>query len=388
MVEAEKLFRPEVDLNLCINCGACVKLCPWKDPARFDRQGKDTVDGVFDQDIGRYAAIYEGHSCDEALRLEASSGGMVTGILKSLFERQEITGAVVVRMSYGETLRAEAFIARSVEDVLSSRGSKYCPTHLGSVLGALKKEPGKFAVVCLPCQAEALRRLMNVSKVFEEKIAWVISLFCGQCPSYQATEDWLKEKCITGKDLRSFTYRAQGRPGRARVVSNKGQDVCDPWEAVWGFIGSGSYNPPYCLQCRDLFGEAADISAGDAWLEKNRGDKKGSSVVIARTRCAKDLLEAGVSVGDWDLRKVDPDELKESCAANLTVKKDLALIIAGKSKASLVQKIAGFLYQGTRKIKSRGGLSGKSRWFFRKIFDRGQALLFRMVMRRKYRGYF
>src|SRR5690606_8382981 len=97
--------------------------------------------------LGNYEACYVGHSMDDKIRYDSSSGGMITQILLYLLEEGLIDGALVTRMNPERPLEPEPFIARTPEDIIEARGSKYCPVPANVALREIIEEPGRYAVV-------------------------------------------------------------------------------------------------------------------------------------------------------------------------------------------------------------------------------------------------
>ncbi|HEV57346.1 MAG TPA: 4Fe-4S dicluster domain-containing protein, partial [Phycisphaerales bacterium] len=118
---------PRVDESRCTKCGCCVQVCP----SAF-LLGGTAPD--FDDDLRRADyPCHLVHSPDDAVRLDAASGGGITGLILHLMETGQADGAVVARCTGANPLAAEAFLATDRTGLLEARGSKYTPVSSGTV---------------------------------------------------------------------------------------------------------------------------------------------------------------------------------------------------------------------------------------------------------------
>ena len=56
--------------------------------------------------------------------------------------------------------------------------SKYCVTPSLAVLREIRRRKGSFAVVALPCQVHALRKMAQVDRGLAAKITYILGLYC------------------------------------------------------------------------------------------------------------------------------------------------------------------------------------------------------------------
>ncbi|HUS51809.1 MAG TPA: coenzyme F420 hydrogenase/dehydrogenase beta subunit N-terminal domain-containing protein, partial [Candidatus Paceibacterota bacterium] len=92
--------------------------------------------------IGNYKDCYVGYSADKKVRINGSSGGIITSLLLFALQKKIINGAVVVRMNPHNPLKPEVFIARSGEEICSAQGSKYLPISLNEIVKVIEKGKG------------------------------------------------------------------------------------------------------------------------------------------------------------------------------------------------------------------------------------------------------
>ena len=136
---------------------------------------------IVHQFIGHFKKSYFAYASNENIRENAASGGVATALLTYLLDSKQINGALVCRsIVNGGKIRPEFIIARDNATLLSSQGSKYMAVDFTQdALPLIKSFEGRLAVVLLPCDTSTLRRVMANDPALGEKIALVITLFCG-----------------------------------------------------------------------------------------------------------------------------------------------------------------------------------------------------------------
>ncbi|OFV67263.1 MAG: coenzyme F420 hydrogenase subunit beta [Candidatus Syntrophoarchaeum caldarius] len=170
--EKKGVYVPELNEEKCNNCGICYKVCPGHEvdfkELNLEIFGKEPDDIL----IGNYLNCYIGYSTDYDIRYNSSSGGLVTQLLIFALEEGIIDGALVTRMKKDNPLEPEPFIARTREEVIEARGSKYCPVPANVALKEIlnSKEGEKFAVVGLPCHIHGLRKAQQVNEKLKEGV--------------------------------------------------------------------------------------------------------------------------------------------------------------------------------------------------------------------------
>lgn len=103
--DAEGFLYPEVDASLCIDCQACVRVCPFHNPAKEDKP----------QNV--YAALNK----NEKIRRESSSGGVFTILAEKVIE----DGGVVFGARFTDDWQVEIVPTETMEGLAAFRGSKY-----------------------------------------------------------------------------------------------------------------------------------------------------------------------------------------------------------------------------------------------------------------------
>jgi coenzyme F420 hydrogenase subunit beta len=335
------LLLPEVKEDECISCRLCLKCCPGYS-VDFEKLNSE-VFGKQPEDflIGNFLGCYLGHSTDDEVRRNSSSGGIASQLLIYALEKGLIHGALVVRMRKDRPLEPEGFIARTREEIISASKSKYCPVALNVALKEILAEEGKFAVVGLPCHIHGIRKAELNVKGLRERIVLHIGLFCSHTVNFFGTQHLLKKFGLSSECVDEVHYRGLGWPGSMLIKLKHGTSLSIPytgkWKAYWPIFSCFFFTPMRCLMCPDITNELADISLGDAWLRELRHEANGESIIVTRTLKGEELLQYTSSEGIIHLKRVESWKVKRSQADPLKLKKEdfnarLAIIAARGSK--------------------------------------------------------
>lgn len=308
IVVKKSKFRPSVDNTKCSNCGLCYKVCPGVG-VNIEEMSKvvfyETAN--YNRFLGFYEKCYAGYSTDSLIRQSSASGGLISQFLVWLLEAKYIDGALLTTFDKNYPFYVRTYIARTKEEILASKGSKYCPVTLHEGLKELKKaEKGNYVIVALPCQVHGLRKLMAVNKNIRDKIYGIFSLFCSGTQSFKYTE-YIVTQC--GGNLKNLEYLAY-REGNPTGMVAKGV-------TFEFFKDYGTYNKPLkstfypkrCLFCIDMFGELSDISFGDIQVEDNKLVGDGLSGLIVRNSMWHSLLKDAQKDNAISLVQITEDQM-------------------------------------------------------------------------------
>lgn len=70
-----------------------------------------------------------------------------------------------------------------------------------------------------------------------------------------------------------------------------------------------------------MLAELSDIACGDAWLHELKGDKIGTSIIIARTKTGEELLHSAKSKGKIEIANINAKKVEQSQFFSLKFKK-------------------------------------------------------------------
>ena len=311
----EGRYIPQIVENNCQECYLCMKVCPVSNE-NFKELNQFIFNKIPDNKlIGNFINCYIGYSTNSTIRWRATSGGLITSLLLFLLKKQLIDGALLTRINKENPLKAEPFIARTEEEILSAMGSKYVPVPLNQLLNQILAEDGKFAVVGLPCHIQGIRRAELKIPGLRDKIAYHFGIVCSHTVSFLGVEYILNKMGIASNEIAELKYRGDGWPGGIKVLRKDGQQKFLPNQgSLWSEIFGAYFFVPFCCTlCHDDLNEYADISFADAWLTKiMKTDKKGTSIAITRTQNGEKLIEDSVLNGAVKVATLSVEDLIKS----------------------------------------------------------------------------
>lgn len=320
------LYLPKIEEEKCNKCKLCVKSCPGH-LVNFDELNS-RIFGKQPEDrrLGNYLKCYVGHSNDDEIRHDSSSGGIAPQVLIFALEKGLINGALVVRMAKNNPLETESFIARTRKEIISASKSKYCPAAANETIRQILKEKGRFAVVGLPCHIHGIQKAGKNLKELREKVVLHVGLMCSHTVNFFGTELLLKKLGMMQKQIEHIEYRGRGWPGSMLIRSKTHSKALIPcarkWNAYWPVFSSFFFTPKRCLMCPDETNELADISLGDAWLPELRNQTNGESIAVTRTKQGEEILNLAHLAGLISLQPIESERVKQSQAIPLKLKKD------------------------------------------------------------------
>lgn len=357
-----------VSAGLCIGCGSCVaqnggsaaemmwdqygqlkpgggdwlasrsaafsRTCPFAPASKNEDQlatilfpSASHVDGH----IGRFEAAYVGHAEERSFRADGSSGGMVSWVAAELLERGLVDGIVHVAASEDPDTDGRRFryrVSRTLKEVREGAKSRYYPVDLAAVLSIVRAEPGRYAVIGIPCFIKAVNLLRIEDPLLRERIAFTLGLVCGHMKSSRFVESLAWQMQVDLQAVTGIDYRVKdaSRPANwytAQFLLGSGERRRkDWWHLVDGDWGSGFFQNSACDFCDDVVAETADISFGDAWVEPYSSDGRGTNIVVVRSTHLHGLLEEANGEGRLRLQPVDARFVHDTQAAGFRQRRE------------------------------------------------------------------
>lgn len=333
-----KQYVPVVDRNVCINCGQCLRVCPdyfETNPKPQEIFGENYTSLKMNEFVGFTLGCYLGYVTNEQDRLSSSSGGVLTALLRELFELNYIDAVILAGKSeYTKTGKFfEAKIITDIEGILNNRGSKYYPIEYSGVIKTLKSDSRRYAIVALPCVTLALRKAQALNKALQRNIRYILTPVCGHNVSALYTEYLLRINDIDPSSVIQLKYRdktnatsaddfnllVEYKRGDKKVVkrlSFRHSDVGATWISFMFAMNK-------CLYCTDFVGEFSDASFADAWLYPYINDYRGTSMVILRNVELNQLIQRMVKDGKLKLLSISPETFIKAHTNRFRQKKDL-----------------------------------------------------------------
>ncbi|MGB9700820.1 MAG: Coenzyme F420 hydrogenase/dehydrogenase, beta subunit C-terminal domain [Thermodesulfobacteriota bacterium] len=338
-IKGQKELRTEVIENgLCVNCGACVNLCPYQAayqdkliiidpcdrqqgrcyafcPRTFaDLQNLRSIifpSVEFTPEIGPIRGFYLTRAADPEIRDHGQHGGTVSALL-SLALKAGIIEAAVVTQESDTFLPTGAVVRNSLEIKKAGRSKFVASPNLAAFNQVAKSEIEKIGIVATPCQTLAIAKMRQknyFAKAYHiDKLNLVIGLFCGWALSWRELKELIKKKMpeekIIGLDIPPSKYQAM------EVHTERGI-VEIPLEEVLPAVRAS------CRYCLDMTAEFSDLSVGSARLPEGWEIARGWNQVIVRTARGEELLDLARSRGFLEFREIPAgnlERLKEAAA--------------------------------------------------------------------------
>ncbi len=325
------LLRPILNKETCLGdkCGRCLKVCPGIG-INLSAMSKEQFNSCKeDKYIGRYYSLYTGYSLDDNIRYHSASGGIVSQFLIYLLEKKIIDGAVVTGFCK-DNITPISYIARTKDEVLKAKSSKYCPVALNKVGNEIKKSDGKYVIVGLPCHIQGFRKRAKIDRSFREKVVGYFSIYCSSNRTYNAQDFLFKKYNVNKNNISYFAYRDNGCLGNM-VIDQEKQHQEIPSIKYYGALRS-FFKPRRCLTCIDHYGELADVCFGDIHIKPYCEDKIGISSWIVRNPYFDGLFKEASKEGYIYMNELDAKTLNESQKAMLYPKQRRAKAIMNMDK--------------------------------------------------------
>ena len=257
--------------------------------------------------MGVIARAWMGHAGDEDVRSQAASGGVVSALLLHLLERGDIDAALVTKIDCSDgNIGCKVFLARSREEILEARTSKYVDVPVfREGVKLLEEFEGKVAVVALPCHTTLFRRLAERRPDLGRKIKYIVALLCGHSCRQYLLEKALEKQGVTPSEVTDFAFRRGHWRGQMMGTCSDGSEFAFPFNRFSVYHNLNFFCLPRCLKCHDHTGYGSDFSVGDAWLREMKTEPVKHSLLLTRNDAATAVVEQMIADGDLIARPTD-----------------------------------------------------------------------------------
>lgn len=254
---------------------------------------------------GPYVSMVTGWATDPALRFAGASGGGLSALAAYLLDSGTVDAVVQVGADPLHPAANRQVITTLSASVGLTAGSRYAPSapleELAKYMAEHRATGRRFAIVGKPCDAAALRALVQEDAGAAAAFPVILSFFCAGVPSHAGGLAVLAALGVTEAEVASFRYRGDGWPGHATAVLKDGTARSMTYHDSWGGILT-RHVQHRCKICADGTGMAADITCADAWETDAQGyprfdDRPGVSLIVARTPLGQKLIDAAREAG-------------------------------------------------------------------------------------------
>ena len=301
MTADDEGFRyPQIDMEKCINCGKCDRVCPIKNPV---------------PEIPKEQKAYLFQLKDKKLRMDSTSGGAFTAIASTILRE----GGVVFGAAYDEKLQVIHTYVEKEADLWRFRNSKYVQSNVQNSFRQVKDFLQQVRKVCFsgtPCQVEGLNSyLKNVDK---KQNLILVDLVCRAVPSpllWKKYVAWQQKRL--GKEIGNIRFRDKRHYGykySQMVIEDKAGNVIyhsgvesDPY--LRAFFSNLS-DRPSCYECK--FKKRYRVSDMTIWdcfdvglKDKDFDDDLGTTNILIHNKKKEKVIREN---SQGSVRKITPDE--------------------------------------------------------------------------------
>ncbi len=311
--------------DLCIGCGLCESVTEGRIQMAMTDRGSlrpSPVDAFTDDEERALIAacpgvvaeartepgvavdeVWGGHRSmamawagDPDVRFRAATGGVLTALAQHLLRAGTVRFVLHVGAEPDRPSRSRWVFSESPGDVLANSGSWYGPAAPLAGLGLALDRGEPFAIVAKPCDLGVVHRFAAVDSRVDELCVARLALVCGGQSRFTKTLGVFDRFGVAESDVTSLRYRGNGNPGPTRVeTADSAHEV--GYLEMWADESSWDVETR-CKLCPDALGEAADVSAADAWPGgAPTGEDDGFNAIVVRTAGGEALVADAVAAG-------------------------------------------------------------------------------------------
>lgn len=290
-VDEEGFIYPHVNLNECIDCHLCEKVCPL-----INHHNKIQPFDVL---------AVKNQNEDE--RIKSSSGGIFYAIAKEIIKK----GGVVFGAVFNDNWEVVHTYTETIDGIRPMMGSKYVQSRINNCYKEAEfflKSGRNVLFSGTPCQITGLHDYLR--KEYPNLIS--VDFLCHGVPSPKVWQKYLDEK-LNSLNLNSTIKNIQFRDKKARgwkkfsfvINDDDKENNCNEESYLLsefhkdnsfmkGFL-SNVYLRPSCHNCKCKNGIShSDLTLGDFWgielISPEFDDDKGISLVLVNSDKGKSLL--------------------------------------------------------------------------------------------------
>lgn len=331
-----RLMEVVIEKGICVQCGACVGLCPYFDyfdgkVINLDRCHSETwrclqlcpradYDGISIENgppleeggmatpIGPFKDIFISRSTEKGILDKAQYGGVVSSLLIFGLKSGWIRSAILT--DQGGEFSPTGRIARDESDILNCAGSRYTASGSLSALNrAIRENQDKIGVVGVPCQMEAIARMGFMTPDGRERmnrISFKIGLFCTWALDYRRLKAYLTRLDLGGR-IRKYDIPPPPAQVFQVLTATGWKDL--PLESIRPFIQKG------CALCHDMTAEWADVSVGTV------EGLEGWNTIVIRNQVGSAFINEAIDKKIIEIDNIPKSNFEHLKEASLTKKR-------------------------------------------------------------------
>ncbi len=275
----EGFWYPEVNKELCVDCGLCEKVCPIINIDKLKHNDLDNSEC--------HAAIHK----NLEVRFDSTSGGLFSALAEKMYRDGGYVGGAL----YDENYKVRHFISNNKKDLLKLRSSKYTESNAEGFYIRVKEllNNGEKVLVCgTPCQMAALRSFLR--KQYDNLI--VVDFVCRGVNSPFVGKKFIEslEKKWNSKIIwqKAKNKELGWKLMAAKYITEDGKShfIPAPLNAFTrGYLKTNAFCRPSCYKCKFKgMPRMSDLSLADCWgierIDKSMDDNIGTSLVLVNSK--------------------------------------------------------------------------------------------------------
>lgn len=252
----EGFWYPQVNRDLCVECGLCERVCPIIHISELKKN--DNLE----------PKCFVAENKNISVVFSSTSGGLFSALAEIAYRDGAYVGGAV----FNDDLSVKQIISDNREDLIRIRGSKYIQSDFSGFYQEVKEllQRGEKVLVCGgPCQMAALRAYLR--KDYENLL--IVDYICrgiGSPKVFRRYMDSFEERYGSPVVLARAKSKEYGwRNLTQKVVLADGREIFEIGkESAWTkqFNKDGLYHRPSCHDCQFKgLPRIADITIADFW---------------------------------------------------------------------------------------------------------------------------
>ena len=281
--DKEGFWYPNVNVDTCIKCNLCIKVCPYNETSFKVNTLNKTL---------AFATINK----DDSVRATSTSGGIFSNISDYILDNK----GVIFGVELDDSGIVKHSVAINREERDRFKGSKYVQSDMQKSYIKAKEYLNNDTLVLFtgtPCQIAGLYSYLG--KDYDNLIT--CDIVCHGVPSPKVFNDYynfMKKKYKSSITSFNFRDKSNGwKTGTLKITFNEGKEYSEIWnrDKYYRLFFSHRILRPSCHECRfTKLDRESDISIADFWgienCKPNMFDNKGTSLVLLNTKKGIELF--------------------------------------------------------------------------------------------------
>lgn len=303
LIKSDGYLMPKIDTLRCISCGKCYNVCSAQDDQCYSHDNL-----CMKSETEAFSAWCR----DDEIRMNATSGGVITGMIMALLRDNIYDDAMIVEWDDVNTV-AETHRYSQSEDWRRTQKSKYLPVSQYNTAKIMVDNPTlRLIIVATPCHIITLKNFIQQNNLDENNYLFV-GLFCDGTMNYNFVNYFQSSVCQQ-RELARLEFRSKesgGWPGDVKVVFADGNVAF--YDRKERMKGKPFFSLERCSYCTLKLNMCADISVGDDYIAHEK-DSKGRSNVLVNTVKGRNIWEKYKEELEW--HEVSSEEILVSQKIN------------------------------------------------------------------------